>query len=111
MKRLLYWRFFFWSEAQRLLNLFFGSFTMKRQLCALVMVAVLSGSAFAADQFYPISSVAASTQDSDLWPVSNLIQGPGTGFNAEEPYEKIAGGPGGLWVTDAPGGTPPITSK
>ena len=79
---------------------------MKRQLCALVMVAVLSGSAFAADQFYPISSVAASTQDSDLWPVSNLIQGPGTGFNAEEPYEKIAGGPGGLWVTDAPGGYP-----
>ncbi len=79
---------------------------MKRQLCALAMVAILAGSTVAADQFYPISSVSSSTQDSDLWPVSNLIQGPGTGFNADAPYEKLAGGPDGLGVTDAPGGYP-----
>jgi hypothetical protein len=56
-----------------------------------------------ADQFYPISSVQSSTSANDLWPVSNLIQGPGAGFSDVQPHEKTAGGAGGLWVTAACG--------
>ncbi len=56
-----------------------------------------------ADQFYPIASVQASTSGNDLWPASNLIQGPGVGFSDVQPHEKTAGGAGGLWVTAACG--------
>ena len=58
------------------------------------------------DQFYPILSVQASSSTNDLWPASNLIQGPGVGFSEVQPHERTAGGPGGLWVTGAPGGFP-----
>ena len=60
----------------------------------------------AADEFHPISAISVSTSATDLWPVSNLIQGPGSGFNAEEPYEKLLGGDAGNWVTADPGGFP-----
>lgn len=56
-----------------------------------------------ADQFYPIASVESSTAANDLWPVANLIQGPGVGFSDAQPHEKLAGGAGGLWVTNACG--------
>lgn len=57
-------------------------------------------------QFYPIDNVTSSTADTDFYPVENLIQGPGVGFDAEPPYEKLVGGEQGNWVTDAPGGFP-----
>ena len=56
--------------------------------------------------FHPISSVDTSTSGSDLWPMSNLIQGSGVGFDATAPHDKLAGGADGNWVTDAPGGFP-----
>jgi len=59
-----------------------------------------------ADDFYPISAVSASTSATDLWPASNLIQGPGVGIDANEPHDKILGGAEGNWVTAAPGGFP-----
>lgn len=54
-------------------------------------------------EFHPISSISASTSGSDLWPVSNLIQGPGVGFQAEAPFAKTSSGSAGNWVTDACG--------
>ena len=56
--------------------------------------------------FHAISSIDSSTAADDLWPVSNLIQGSGVGFDASEPHDKILGGADGNWVTDAPGGFP-----
>jgi hypothetical protein len=56
--------------------------------------------------FYPISSVTSSTSATDLWPASNLIQGPGVGFDAAEPHTQFGSGPTHRWVTDAPGGFP-----
>lgn len=61
--------------------------------------------ASAAD-FHPISSVSSSTEASDLWAVSNLIQGPGVGFDAAEPHDKTLGAGEGNWVTADPGGFP-----
>jgi hypothetical protein len=55
------------------------------------------------DQFYPISAVEVSTSANDLWPVSNLIQGPGVGFDDNQPHGRILGGAGGNWVTGACG--------
>lgn len=54
-------------------------------------------------EYYPIESIEVTTSDTDLWPVSNLIQGPGVGFNEEQPHEKILGGDAGNWVTEACG--------
>ena len=57
-------------------------------------------------EFYPIAAVESSTAADDLWPASNLIQGPGVGFDANEPHDKTLGGADGNWVTAAPGGFP-----
>lgn len=59
-----------------------------------------------ADTFHPITAVSASTAAADLWPVSNLIQGPDSGFASDLPHDRVAGGADGLWVTAAPGGFP-----
>lgn len=56
--------------------------------------------------FTPISSIQSSTAVTDLWPVSNLIQGPGVGFDANAPHDRILGGAAGTWVTADPGGFP-----
>ncbi len=56
--------------------------------------------------FFPITTASSSTAAGDLWPVDNLIQGPGTGFDAATPYTKLLDGETGNWVTDAPGGFP-----
>ncbi len=54
-----------------------------------------------------ISPVSATTTTTgDLWPVSNLVQGPGTGFDANDPHDRLGGGDNSLWVTGAPGGFP-----
>lgn len=54
-------------------------------------------------EYYPIEGIEVTTTDTDLWPASNLIQGPGVGFNEEQPHEKILGGDQGNWVTEACG--------
>ncbi len=56
--------------------------------------------------FYDIDSISSSTAFDDLIPASNLIQGPGIGFDASEPHSKLLGGFDGNWVTAAPGGFP-----
>jgi len=56
--------------------------------------------------FYPIAEISALTQDSDLWPASNLIQGVGVGFDANWPHDQLGAGASHRWVTAAPGGYP-----
>ena len=77
---------------------------MRRFIFAILTSACLCGSAFAAD-FLPISGVSTTTEN-DLWPVANLIQGPGVGFNADEPHERTGGGADNLWVTADDAGFP-----
>lgn len=69
---------------------------------SLIGMAVASHAA----SFYPISAVSSSTSANDLWPASNLIQGPGVGYDAAEPHNKISAGSEGNWVTADPGGFP-----
>ncbi len=56
--------------------------------------------------FHPIADISSSTQDSDLWPASNLIQGAGVGFDANWPHDQLGAGASHRWVTGAPGGYP-----
>lgn len=79
---------------------------MKKTLLPLATILAATGLASASHIFITPVSVSASSSGSDLWPASNLIQGPGTGFDAAEPHNKTATGPSGLWVTGAPGGFP-----
>ena len=72
---------------------------------ALLITLGLTTSAHATD-FLPISSVSSSTEETDLWPVSNLIQGPGVGIDASAPHDKILTDAAGNWVTADPGGFP-----
>ena len=60
-----------------------------KKLIALTIfcLAIMLVAQASAEEFYPISSVASSTAN-DLWPASNLIQGPGVGFDANEPHDK-----------------------
>lgn len=69
------------------------------QLAALALPAFLLSAPIvsAQDTFYTISSVSTSTTG-DYYPVSNLILGPGSGFNATT---YIASGPS--WVTGSYG--------
>lgn len=54
--------------------------------------------------FFAITEITASSQDNDLWPASNLNQGPGVGFDANWPHDAQLGeGSGFFWVTDACG--------
>ena len=63
-----------------------------------------------ADVFYPIPSdgvtVTYPEGSGAFWPESNLIQGPGIGFDAEEPHDKLGGADGHNWVTNADAGFP-----
>lgn len=76
---------------------------ISKMLTATLILAMQSVHAVA---FIPIDSIQSSTAGSDLWPVSNLVQGPGVGFDANGPHDKILGGAAGNWVTDEPGGFP-----
>jgi hypothetical protein len=75
---------------------------MKR-VVLILFVAALSTAPGLAANFYPISSVTSSTAASDLFPVGNLIQGPGVGIAAAEPHDKILSDAAGNWVTAACG--------
>jgi hypothetical protein len=119
--------FFYWPnersgyqtlpELDRAMARHLGAIDMMRNV--LILVALLAMVSPALSQgFYPISSVSSSTAATDLFPVSNLIQGPGVGFDANSPYNKLLGGAEGNWVTDACGfpcdyiattGTPVLT--
>jgi hypothetical protein len=70
-----------------------------------VVLGVIAASPARAANFHPIDSVTTSSAG-DLWPVSNLIQGPGSGFANAEPHDQTGSGSGALWVTGAPGGFP-----
>lgn len=78
---------------------------MKQLLCTLAAMLVVSQGVYAENFHTPVSATS-STSATDLWPVSNLIQGPGVGYDAAEPHNRIDSGPTGSWVTDAPGGFP-----
>jgi hypothetical protein len=65
----------------------------------------LTSSALAAE-FHEIADIESSTSADDIFPVSNLIQGPGVGFDHYAPHDKLLGGADGDWVTAAPGGFP-----
>ncbi len=54
-------------------------------------------------EFFPITSVASSTAADDFFPVENLIEGSGVGFDAAAPHNRLSGL---TWVTAAPGGFP-----
>ena len=72
---------------------------------ATLAFALACSSLFAADFITPVA-VSSTTEETDLWPVSNLIQGPGVGFNADAPYEKISSDAAGNWVTADDAGFP-----
>lgn len=75
-------------------------------LSGLAVVATVTEDGLQAASFFPVSSISSSTAATDLWPVSNLIQGPGVGFDANPPHDRLLGGADGTWVTAAPGGFP-----
>src|SRR5690606_20726793 len=53
-------------------------------------------------EFYPISSVVSDNSVA-YFPIENLIEGAGIGFDANAPHNRTSGA---TWVTDAPGGFP-----
>lgn len=78
---------------------------MKKPIASLVMILASVAISNASHVFVnPVS--ATTTTTGDLWPVSNLVQGPGVGFDAAGPHGKTSGGSAGNWVTGAPGGFP-----
>ena len=86
---------------------------MRTQHLVIAIMAVMVGTHFAsADKFYPYpgpDSVTVTYPDDiggAFWPESNLIQGPGIGFDTEEPHDKIGGGAEANWVTTADCGFP-----
>jgi hypothetical protein len=56
--------------------------------------------------FYPVDSVSASTAATDFAEASNLIHGPGVGFDAAEPHTRLGGGWDHVWLTEANCGYP-----
>ena len=79
---------------------------MKTSKCALVMACTLSVGIANAAEYHPIEEVTVTTEESDLYPIANLIQGLGEGFDAAEPHDQLGGGNTHLWVTDADAGFP-----
>jgi len=78
---------------------------MKKPLT--VVAAILASAAMSHGSHVLISPVSATTTTTgDLWPVSNLVQGPGVGFGANDPHDQLGGAGNSLWVTGAPGGFP-----
>ena len=66
-----------------------------------VVLGVAAASPAGAADFHPINGITTSSTG-DLWPVSNLIQGPGLGFANAEPHDQTGSGSNALWVTSAP---------
>ena len=68
---------------------------------------ILTSAAISSASHVLISPVSATTTTTgDLWPVSNLVQGPGVGFDANDPHNQLGSAGGSRWVTAAPGGFP-----
>ena len=80
--------------------------TKTRAIGCLSLAVIGLAASVQAEEFHTIVGAKSSTASTDLWPVSNLIQGPGVGFDANGTNDKLVGGPEGNWVTDAPGGFP-----
>lgn len=82
---------------------------MRIVFCSSLLAFVLVGVTHAQFEYYewpdPEESVVTDTEN-DLWPVSNLIQGPGAGFDAEAPNEQPGGGQDSRWVTADDAGFP-----
>ena len=83
----------------------------------LILASMLTAFALpaAGEDFYPVefgvpTVLSSSTSDDpdlgDLWPVSNLLQGPGVGFDVDEPHTGIPNGENAAWVTNANAGFP-----
>lgn len=87
--------------------------TMRIQFLLVLVFAVVGVGQLPAVEFYeypdPEDSVEVIYPDDvgeAFWPESNLIQGPGIGFDEEEPHDKIGGGAAANWVTTADCGFP-----
>ncbi len=79
------------------------AFCVAARLSAACVLTTCVTTAKSAD-FYPIESIESSTSADDLYPVMNLIQGTGEGFDAMEPNDQIiVTGPENSWVTTACG--------
>lgn len=78
---------------------------MKNSALSLALLVASAVCAQASTVILTPTAVTSSTTG-DLWPASNLIQGPGSGIQFDHPYNKISGGSAGNWVTAAPGGFP-----
>lgn len=81
------------------------NFAMKQILSAAIIAVCICGSAIAQDFITPVD-VSSSTGANDLWPASNLIQGPDVGYDSAAPHDKLAAGSDGLWVTADDAGFP-----
>ncbi len=79
---------------------------MIKSLLPLGLLAATSVLSSASHVFVTPVDATSSTSANDLWPASNLIQGPGVGFDAAAPHDKTSTGAAGNWVTAAPGGFP-----
>jgi hypothetical protein len=84
---------------------------MQRKMNAIIRTGLSAGLQLAlystpllAVDFHPISSITSSTSGTDLYNVSNLVQGAGSGYSASEPHNSIGGGSTHTWVTTAPNG-------
>ncbi len=74
---------------------------MKTLTITLTACVLMFGLAADAADFYPISGVTSDTSGTDFYPAANLIQGPGVGFDASAPYNRLSTL---TWVTNAPNG-------
>jgi len=81
------------------------SLAVKAVVFSILGISAISGLSQASHVLITPVEVTTTTEG-DLWPVSNLIQGPGVGISADDPHEKISSGAAGNWVTSAPGGFP-----
>jgi len=81
------------------------NFSPRHSISTLATVGIVISLAFCgavhAVPFYPIVGVTSDTSGTDLFPASRLIQGPGIGFDAAEPHNRLSGL---TWVTNAPNG-------
>ena len=78
---------------------------MKKKYAVVAALFLWAGTSQAVD-FYTIDSIESTTQATDLAPASNLIQGPGVGFDANEPHDQITAGFPDQWVTADDAGFP-----
>lgn len=69
-------------------------------LCALTLAGAVQMAQAGPIIFYTIASISSNTFATDGSPASNLIQGPGVGFDANAPYDSL--GTDVPWYTQQP---------